>query len=106
MLHPHVCCSCRVSFRYPVDEAAPPCPECRRTLVRLDPKFSAPPRRAESQWAKVAFLIEHGFDFRRVYERDGAVLRSVRYPATLAEARRFVAMPLVFADGSPVTPRS
>lgn len=104
-LHPHVCCDCRVSFRYPVDEAAPPCPECRRALVRLDPKFSAPPRRATAQWAKVTFLIEHGFDFRRVYERDGDVLRSVAYPATLAAARRFVELPLVYADRTPVRQR-
>ena len=101
-LHPHVCCACRVSFRYPAAEAPPPCPECGWTLVRLDPKFSAPPRRAIAQWAKVALLIERGFDFRRVYERDGDVLRSVTYPATLAAARRFVERPLVYADGTPV----
>ena len=105
LLRPHVCCDCRVSFRYPADEAAPPCPECGRTLVGLDPKFSAPPRRATAQWAKVAFLIEHGLDFRRVYERDGAVLRSVKYPASLAVARRFVALPLVYADRTPVRRR-
>lgn len=97
-LHPHVCCDCRVSFRYSPDEAAPPCPECGRVLVRLDPKFSAPPRRQRAQWAKVAFLIEHGFDFRRVYERDGDVLRSVDYPASLAAARGFVERELWYAD--------
>jgi hypothetical protein len=39
------------------------------------------------QWEKVRFLIENGFVFQRVRERDG---RIAPYPRTLKAAQTFV----------------
>jgi hypothetical protein len=63
-------------------------------MVLLSRKFSAPTAIDKAQWKKVEFLVAHGFVFQTVYEtpRGG---RSVRYPATLDEAKGFV---VEFAD--------
>lgn len=55
----------------------------------LNRKFSAPAATDKAQWKKVEFLVQHGFVFQTVYEtpRGG---KSLRYPATLDEAKSFV----------------
>lgn len=57
----------------------------------LSRKFSAPDSKDLAQWAKVKFLIEHGFRFYSVYEphQGGGMIR-VDYPKTLSEAEDFV----------------
>ncbi|RTL41713.1 MAG: hypothetical protein EKK53_13130 [Burkholderiales bacterium] len=60
-------------------------------MEMLSRKFSAPRSADVRQWKKVQFLVAHGFRFHTVYcttESGGA--RSVRYPATLDEAKDFV----------------
>jgi hypothetical protein len=58
-------------------------------MVLLNRKFSAPAANDKAQWKKVEFLVQHGFVFQTVYEtpRGG---KSLRYPATLDEAKGFV----------------
>lgn len=58
-------------------------------MVLLNRKFSAPAATDKAQWKKVEFLVQHGFVFQTVYEtpRGG---KSLRYPATLDEAKGFV----------------
>ncbi|MGK5066061.1 hypothetical protein [Janthinobacterium sp. RT4P48] len=87
---PHVCLHCRKSFKYPATTEERCCPQCRAALVMLSRKFSAPPARDAAQWAKIRFLIGHGFRFYSVYEPACGGMKAVRYPATLAEARDFV----------------
>ena len=57
----------------------------------LSRKFSAPKSKDLDQWAKVKFLVEHGFRFYSVYEphESGGRIR-VEYPKTLREADAFV----------------
>jgi len=89
-LHPHVCFACQKSFRRYV--APPPagprkCPDCGGPTVALNRKFKAPQRGDDKQWAKVRYLVEHGYLFRSVVDDSGG---KERYPSTLAEAREFV----------------
>jgi len=52
---------------------------------------SAPKSKDLAQWAKVRFLVEHGFRFHTVYalHESGGKIR-VEYPKTLREAEEFV----------------
>ena len=57
----------------------------------LSRKFSAPRSADVAQWTKVQFLVEHGFRFYSVYKPvESGGKQSVRYPATLEEAKAFV----------------
>jgi hypothetical protein len=60
-------------------------------MLMVDKKFAAPKMADVPQWKKVQYLIEHGFFFQSVYApiAPGVSLR-VKYPKTLAEAKRFV----------------
>ncbi len=89
-LFPHVCLACRKSFRKPMSAAPRTCPQCSGNLTRLSRKFKAPKTRDLIQWAKVRFLVEHGFFFYSVYERSGSGEVRVPYPKTLAEAKEFI----------------
>jgi len=87
-LFPHVCFSCRKSFKKPTREIARLCPQCHGPMVMLSRKFSAPRMTDVEQWRKVEFLVSHGFRFQSIHEQPGGSL--VDYPATLAEAKLFV----------------
>jgi DNA-directed RNA polymerase subunit RPC12/RpoP len=89
-LFPHVCFSCRKSFKKPVRTEPRVCPQCRSTLIRFSRKFKAPKSSDRAQWDKVKFLVEHGFFFYSAYERVGFGEVRVSYPRTLEEAREFV----------------
>jgi hypothetical protein len=89
-LFPHVCLQCRKSFKKPVSPSVRTCSTCTGTLTQLSRKFKAPKTSDLAQWAKVKFLIEHGFLFYSVYERVGISEVRVAYPKTLQEARDFV----------------
>jgi len=86
---PFVCFGCRKSFKLPAATEKRICPQCRASMEMLSRKFSAPKSKDVAQWLKVQFLVEHGFRFNPAY-RIGGDLQSVRYPATLEEARVFV----------------
>jgi hypothetical protein len=87
---PFVCLVCRKSFKYPANISGRRCPQCKGAMFMLSRKFAAPRSNDLAQWEKVRFLIEHGFRFYPVYEPWHDAMRSVRYPATLAEAKIFV----------------
>jgi hypothetical protein len=89
-LFPHVCLQCKKSFKKPVSLSPRVCPECKGELTRLSRKFKPPKARDAQQWAKVRFLVEHGFSFYSVYERTEFGEIKVPYPKTLEEAREFV----------------
>lgn len=88
---PHVCLDCRKSFKFPVQTTARVCPQCKRPMVRLSRKFSAPQSSDLHQWRKVRYLVENGFLFYPIQEMI-APNASVRaeYPRTLSEAKLFV----------------
>ncbi len=56
----------------------------------MDVRFRPPKKSNDRQWAKVAFLVEHGFYFQKVYRKEGPVWTRIRYPQTLEQARDFV----------------
>ena len=87
-LFPHVCFSCRKSFKKPTREIARLCPQCHGPMVMLSRKFSAPRMTDVEQWRKVEFLVSHGFRFQSIHEQPSGSL--VDYPATMAEAKLFV----------------
>ena len=89
-LFPHVCLACRKSFKKPLSLTRRRCSECKAELIQLSRKFKAPKSRDTQQWAKVRFLVEHGFSFYSVYERTALGEIRVQYPRTLEEAREFV----------------
>lgn len=64
------CLDCHKSFKrefnlaeeYPVTLI---CPHCCGTAHNLGRHFKAPKRTDKKQWAKVGFLMEHGFFFQK-----------------------------------------
>lgn len=89
-LFPHVCLSCRKSFKKPASSSSRICPECGLPLVQLSRKFKAPKAKDIDQWKKVALLIQNGFLFYSHYERSGPVAHRVAYPKTLADTHEFL----------------
>ena len=60
-------------------------------MEMLSRKFSAPKSADVAQWKKVQFLVAHGFRFYTVFRpSEWGGKQSVRYPATLEEAKAFV----------------
>ena len=56
----------------------------------MDMRFRPPKKSDDRQWAKVRFLVEHGFFFQRVYLKDGAIWYREAYPKNMNEAKEFV----------------
>jgi predicted Zn-ribbon and HTH transcriptional regulator len=69
-LYPHVCLSCRKSFKKSHSEQPRLCPDCQQPLILLSRNFSAAKTDKKIQWKKVAFVIEHGFLFLHVYQDE------------------------------------
>lgn len=65
------------------------CPVCENDTINLGRNFKPPKKTDSSQWAKVKYLVDHGFVFQKVrLERNS--YESVPYPKTLSEAKEFV----------------
>lgn len=92
-LVPYTCLSCRSTFKRPNDKEIllRKCPGCSGQAIRMDPRFRPPKKSGNRQWAKVSFLVRHGFLFQKIYRDlgDGLWCR-VRYPETLEQAKDFV----------------
>jgi len=56
----------------------------------MDMRFRPPRKSDKKQWAKVKFLVDHGFNFQKIYRREGAVWIRERYPEDLHQAKEFV----------------
>jgi len=68
----YACTGCRKSFKRPGGPKAPElrrCPNCGGKAQNVGRHFKAPPATDARQWAKVEFLLEHGFPFHRIYVR-------------------------------------
>ena len=98
---PYICFSCRKSFKRPPRLASPACPDCGEGTVELDQKFKAPARDDVRGWRVVRFLVERGFRFDSVWEREGCGRGYVpvgAYPTSMALAKLFVSR---YAPGRP-----
>ena len=85
----YACTACCRSFKRSAGPQAPEfrkCPNCGLRARHVGRFFKAPPADDAKQWAKVRFLVEHGFPFHRIYVGG----RSVPYPETLEQAKQFV----------------
>lgn len=56
----------------------------------MDPRFRPPKKSDDRQWAKVRFLVDHGFVFQKIYSKEGSVWHRESYPKDLEQARSFV----------------
>lgn len=90
------CFICRKSFKRSLDETLPNhypselvCPNCGGIAYNLGRHFKPPKAISKKQWAKVQFLVEHGFRFQKI-RIGNQYPESVPYPETLEEAKEFV----------------
>jgi len=61
-------------------------------MEMLSRKFHAPKSKDVTQWKKIELLLSHGFRFHPVYRQVASNIKvAVPYPATLEEAKSFVA---------------
>ncbi len=92
-LYPYACFACRKSFKRKLSEGSEvgmpdkTCPHCGGVAIGLSRNFKAPPMNDIQQWKKVAYLVKNGFRFYHQYDESG---QAVPYPATMAEAPKFV----------------
>jgi hypothetical protein len=91
-LVPYTCFGCRSTFKRPheKDVLYRKCPSCGGQALRMDARFRPPKKTDDRQWAKVRFLVDHGFVFQKVYRKDGPVWCRERYPENLEQAKEFV----------------
>ena len=61
----------------------------RDSSINLGRNFKAPKKSDNSQWAKVKFLVDHGFVFQKIRVNSNQS-ETVPYPETLSEAKEFV----------------
>jgi DNA replicative helicase MCM subunit Mcm2 (Cdc46/Mcm family) len=88
------CLECQKSFKREFDLSKEfpltlKCPNCGGISHNLGRHFKAPKKTDAKQWAKVKFLIEHGFFFQKIYDKNNNGL-NIPYPKTLEEAEEFV----------------
>jgi hypothetical protein len=97
MGHKNVCFNCCKAFNVPYsDNREKLCLECGGGMVRLPHRFRPPKRSEKSKWETVKFLVEHGFPYHHVYQRDETAAHYNRiesyteYPESIREAKEFV----------------
>ncbi len=97
------CFDCRKAFKQTgssnwdpeVPKRPFPCPDCKRSMVRLGRYFKAPPKRATRQWIKVELLYHYGERFesghsgldRKCRTLSDAVAHLVRPTRAVSEIR-------------------
>ncbi len=92
MMKPHICLTCRKSFKRP-EKAKKLCSDCGNNIHVAHPNFSPPKSTDEKAWKVVEFLLERGFDFSGWVQEVGgknASLQRPGYPTTMTEAEQFV----------------
>lgn len=91
----YACLECKTANKRHIDgdpsdyPLTMPCPICRSGMYHVGRNFRPPKKSDLKQWAKVEYLISHGFLFQKV-RPNGINGDSVPYPDTLEEAREFV----------------
>ena len=99
------CLSCQKSFKreFVLTDGVPmvlKCPQCGGHSYNLGRHFKAPKKTDKKQWDKVAYLMNHGFYFQKVYDQEkGGEL--IPYPKTLQEAKEFVVKYKAYAIAKP-----
>jgi hypothetical protein len=89
-LVPYTCFACRRTFKRPFERGVVyrKCPHCGGQALQMDIRFRPPRKNDDRQWAKVRFLVEHGFVFQKVFRHAGG--DPERYPENMDQAREFV----------------
>lgn len=92
-LAPYTCFACRSTFKRPLDENVfyRKCPTCGGHALRMDVRFRPPKKSDDRQWAKVRYLVDHGFVYQKVYRKQGDAWHRENYPDNLEQAKDFVA---------------
>ena len=73
-----------------------PCPECAKPMILLPHSFKPPKKTDDKKWETVRFLIDNGFYYQHIYERNatknGESISQNRlaYPENIRDAEEFV----------------
>jgi len=62
-------------------------------MIWMPERFRPPKKADDEKWAAIKYLVEHGFLYHLIYEKNGNNPRDsikVRFPQTLREAKEFV----------------
>jgi len=86
-LFPHVCFSCRKSFKKPNTNKTRLCPDCGVEMVQLSRKFKAPKKEDVSSWEVVKLVVNAGFRYQSINIEEGP---QAKYPKSLKEAEEFI----------------
>ncbi|WP_163831842.1 hypothetical protein [Spartinivicinus ruber] len=90
-LVPYTCFNCRSTYKRPFEGVLyRKCPTCGGQSLSMDIRFRPPKKSNDKQWKKVQFLVENGFNFQKVYRKEGSVWQRERYPQNLEQAKEFV----------------
>ena len=89
-LFPYVCLDCQKAFRYQQSDQQKICPQCKADLIMLSRKFKTPKKNDHKEWAKIKYLIEHGFRFSGYVKVEQGSSQKVKYPETMQQAYEFV----------------
>ena len=90
----NVCLTCHIAFNNANKSVTIKCPECGESMIWMPHRFRPPRKLDSAAWATVKYLVEHGFNYRHIYEvipddPKGAT-RLVIYPTNLRDAKDFV----------------
>lgn len=94
MGYKNVCLLCRVAFSEGGDSnffnTEKECPTCHQKMIFVNQKFKPPKKSDVQAWKMVELLLENGFFFQSVYEKEDGDWAIVHYPKTLSEAQEFI----------------
>ncbi|NYZ69575.1 hypothetical protein H0A36_26525 [Endozoicomonas sp. SM1973] len=91
-LVPYTCFGCRSTYKRPFEKGVfyRKCPTCGGAALCMDIRFRPPKKLDDKQWKKVKYLVDHGFNFQKVYHKEGPIWHRERYPQNLEQAKEFV----------------
>lgn len=89
-LMPYICLDCQKAYKYEHTDEQKICPQCKGKLTMLSRKFKTPKQSDGKEWAKIKYLIEHGFRFYSDIPSKHGVHQRVKYPETMQQAYELV----------------